>query len=81
MSSFATPQIKPKKFEERDVDIQIDACGVCGSDVHTIVSSHHNLHLADADDAPVRTQGGVTPQCHCALGTKSLEKPSRLGPR
>lgn len=29
-------QFKPKPFEDRDVDIQIDACGVCGSDVHTI---------------------------------------------
>jgi alcohol dehydrogenase (NADP+) len=25
-----------KKFEEHDVDIAIDACGVCASDVHTI---------------------------------------------
>ena len=30
------PQFKPKKFEEYDIDIAIDCCGVCGSDVHTI---------------------------------------------
>lgn len=29
-------QFKPKPFEEYDVDIRIEACGVCGSDVHTI---------------------------------------------
>ena len=29
-------QFKLKPFEERDVDVAIDACGVCGSDVHTI---------------------------------------------
>ncbi|KPM41149.1 NADP-dependent alcohol dehydrogenase 6 [Neonectria ditissima] len=28
--------LEPKKFEDRDVDIAIDACGVCGSDVHKI---------------------------------------------
>jgi alcohol dehydrogenase (NADP+) len=31
-----TPQIKPKKLEDHDVDVLIEACGVCGSDVHTI---------------------------------------------
>jgi alcohol dehydrogenase (NADP+) len=30
------PQLPLKKFEEHDVDIAIDACGVCASDVHTI---------------------------------------------
>jgi D-arabinose 1-dehydrogenase-like Zn-dependent alcohol dehydrogenase len=29
-------QLPLKKFEEYDVDIAIDACGVCASDVHTI---------------------------------------------
>lgn len=29
-------QFKPKPFEEYDIDIKIEACGVCGSDVHTI---------------------------------------------
>jgi alcohol dehydrogenase (NADP+) len=29
-------QLPLKKFEEHDVDIAIDACGVCASDVHTI---------------------------------------------
>lgn len=29
-------QFKPKPFEEYDIDVKIEACGVCGSDVHTI---------------------------------------------
>lgn len=29
-------QFKLKQFGDRDIDIAIDACGVCGSDVHTI---------------------------------------------
>lgn len=29
-------QFKLKPFEEHDVDVAIDACGVCGSDVHRI---------------------------------------------
>ncbi|KAA6406807.1 MAG: alcohol dehydrogenase (NADP+) [Lasallia pustulata] len=35
-SEFKKDKIKPKKFEDRDIDIKIEACGVCGSDVHTI---------------------------------------------
>ena len=30
-------QYKPKPFEDHDIDIRIEACGVCGSDVHTII--------------------------------------------
>jgi alcohol dehydrogenase (NADP+) len=29
-------QFKPKPLAERDVEIAIEACGVCGSDVHTL---------------------------------------------
>ncbi|MCJ1473260.1 hypothetical protein MMC13_001911 [Lambiella insularis] len=35
-SHFEKQEYKPKPFEDRDIDIKIDACGVCGSDVHTI---------------------------------------------
>jgi len=35
-STFKRQEVPLKKFEEHDVDIAIDACGVCGSDVHTI---------------------------------------------
>ncbi len=29
-------QFKAKKFGDNDIDIKIECCGVCGSDVHTI---------------------------------------------
>ncbi|KAF2005144.1 NADP-dependent alcohol dehydrogenase C [Amniculicola lignicola CBS 123094] len=35
-STFTRKELPLKKFEEHDVDIAIDACGVCASDVHTI---------------------------------------------
>lgn len=38
-------QFKPKPFGERDVDIKIEACGVCGSDVHTITGGWGEAHL------------------------------------
>ena len=36
MATDSRVQFKVKPFGDRDVDIKIDACGVCGSDVHTI---------------------------------------------
>ena len=33
---FPNTQFKPQPFAERDVEISIEACGVCGSDVHTL---------------------------------------------
>jgi len=35
-STFHKQEFKLKPFEDHDIDIAIDACGVCGSDVHTI---------------------------------------------
>ncbi|GJN85281.1 hypothetical protein PLIIFM63780_008845 [Purpureocillium lilacinum] len=35
-STFHRAELTPKPFGERDIDVQIEACGVCGSDVHTI---------------------------------------------
>ncbi|KAF7715286.1 Uncharacterized protein PECH_005358 [Penicillium ucsense] len=35
-SDFEKKDFKPKPLGERDVEIAIEACGVCGSDVHTI---------------------------------------------
>jgi len=34
--SFKKQDFKLKPFEDRDIDIAIECCGVCGSDVHTI---------------------------------------------
>lgn len=35
-SDFTKKEITPKQFNDNDVDIKIECCGVCGSDVHTI---------------------------------------------
>lgn len=33
---FFFHQFRPKTFGDNDVDVQIECCGVCGSDVHTV---------------------------------------------
>jgi len=33
---FEKKDLKPKPFGDSDVDVQIECCGVCGSDIHTI---------------------------------------------
>jgi len=35
-NEFHKNEIKPKPFGDYDVDIKIEACGVCASDIHTI---------------------------------------------
>lgn len=34
-TEFKKEEFKLKPFEDRDIDVAIDACGVCGSDVHS----------------------------------------------
>jgi D-arabinose 1-dehydrogenase-like Zn-dependent alcohol dehydrogenase len=41
-------QFPLKPFEDRDIDIAIDACGVCGSDVHTITGQLANMNTQNA---------------------------------
>ncbi|MCJ1333074.1 hypothetical protein MMC10_009768 [Thelotrema lepadinum] len=36
-SDFKKQEYKAKPFGDYDVDVKVDACGICGSDVHTIV--------------------------------------------
>ncbi|KAK9461028.1 chaperonin 10-like protein [Lipomyces oligophaga] len=38
-------EYKPKPFGKHDVDIKIIACGVCGSDVHTITGGWGNVPM------------------------------------
>jgi alcohol dehydrogenase (NADP+) len=35
-STFEKKEVKPKPFGDHDIDIEIECCGVCGSDVHTL---------------------------------------------
>ncbi|MCJ1304232.1 hypothetical protein MMC08_007044 [Hypocenomyce scalaris] len=44
-SDFKKEEYEPKPFDERDVDIKIDACGVCGSDVHKITGGWGEANL------------------------------------
>jgi len=42
-SDFKREKFTPKIFEEYDVDIENECCGVCGSDVHTITGGWGEL--------------------------------------
>jgi len=42
-SDFTKEKFTPKIFEDRDVDIVNECCGVCGSDVHTITGGWGEL--------------------------------------
>lgn len=44
-STFKKGEFKLKPFEDHDIDIAIDACGVCGSDVHTITGGWGEVPL------------------------------------
>ncbi|RDW80937.1 putative cinnamyl alcohol dehydrogenase [Coleophoma crateriformis] len=35
-TTFHKREFQPKPFEDFDVDVEIQACGICGSDIHTI---------------------------------------------
>ncbi|CAE6434257.1 unnamed protein product [Rhizoctonia solani] len=42
-SDFKLVDIKPKTWEEEDVDVAVSYCGICGSDLHTITGGWGNL--------------------------------------
>jgi alcohol dehydrogenase (NADP+) len=35
-NQFHKAPLTPKPFGDGDVDVQIECCGVCGSDIHTV---------------------------------------------
>ncbi|KAK1759730.1 NADP-dependent alcohol dehydrogenase 6 [Echria macrotheca] len=35
-NQFHRSELKPKPFGDSDIDVEIECCGVCGSDVHTV---------------------------------------------
>ncbi|TVY68871.1 NADP-dependent alcohol dehydrogenase [Lachnellula suecica] len=45
-SDFSKEKFTPKIFEDHDVDIENECCGVCGSDVHTITGGWGKLPTA-----------------------------------
>ncbi|KAJ5364405.1 NADPH-dependent medium chain alcohol dehydrogenase [Penicillium cataractarum] len=44
-SYFQKQEFKPKPLEDWDVEIAIEACGVCGSDVHTLTGGWGQANL------------------------------------
>ncbi|KAG8685573.1 NADP-dependent alcohol dehydrogenase, partial [Ceratobasidium sp. 423] len=45
-SDLKPVEVKPKKWEEEDIDVAVTHCGVCGSDIHTLTNGWGNLdHL------------------------------------
>lgn len=57
-TTFKKETWTPKKWEDRDVDVKIDACGVCGSDVHTIDGGWVSLPMPLHDDQLLTTNTG-----------------------
>merc|ERR1712225_229765 len=45
-TKFSKEKFTPKPFEDYDVDIENECCGVCGSDVHTITGGWGELATA-----------------------------------
>ncbi|KAF5329857.1 hypothetical protein D9611_013401 [Ephemerocybe angulata] len=42
---FKVTDFKPKGMEDKDIDIKIEYCGVCGSDIHTITGGWGEVRL------------------------------------
>ncbi|CEL63000.1 hypothetical protein RSOLAG1IB_10639 [Rhizoctonia solani AG-1 IB] len=42
-SDFKLVDIKPKTWEEEDIDVAVSYCGVCGSDIHTVTGGWGNI--------------------------------------
>jgi hypothetical protein len=44
-TEFHLNDLKPKPFSDYDVDIKIEACGVCASDLHTVSGGWGEQHF------------------------------------
>jgi len=44
-TEFHKNEFDPKPFGDYDVDVKIECCGVCGSDVHTISGGWGDQHF------------------------------------
>ncbi|CAE6428406.1 unnamed protein product [Rhizoctonia solani] len=42
-SDFKLVDIKPKPWDEEDIDVAVSYCGICGSDLHTITGGWGNI--------------------------------------
>src|ERR1700728_3341555 len=80
-TEFHKNEFQPKPFGDYDVDIKIEACGVCASDIHTISGGwgkqHFPLCVGHGDYAPLKVFGPPANTCQKSLG-KLFELVSRL---
>jgi len=79
---FHKNEFDPKPFGDYDVDVEIECCGVCGSDLHTISGGWGEQHFPLAvghgkDSAPP----SVLSQPADLFRQRSWARPSRSGPR
>lgn len=55
-TEFHKNEFQPKPFGDYDVDIKIECCGVCGSDVHTLSGGwgpqHYPLAVGHGESKP-----------------------------
>lgn len=68
--NFEKKEFKLKPFEDRDIDIAIECCGVCGSDVHTMyfLNTSASEWIGSADSVTAQVDG-EKPRCPFVLDT------------
>lgn len=61
---FHKNEFQPKPFGDYDVDVKIECCGVCGSDVHTITGGwgeqHFPLAVGHGTNQPITNSKSMT---------------------
>jgi D-arabinose 1-dehydrogenase-like Zn-dependent alcohol dehydrogenase len=86
-SDFKKQEITPKQFNDNDIDIKIECCGVCGSDVHTITGGwgdaplpicvgHEVIGKAVKVGSKVKTVRGPSPRAGSLNSLHSILTPS-----
>jgi alcohol dehydrogenase (NADP+) len=69
---FKKTEFQPKPFGDYDVDIKIECCGVCASDVHTINGAWGSQHY------PLTVGHGIAISCSLRLnGLQTLRPTTR----
>ena len=63
---------EPKKMEDYDVDIKIEYCGICGSDVSSIISSSFAKYLRTSLYLAAYHNGRMGRKCHAGTLAMSI---------
>ncbi|KAK0615737.1 chaperonin 10-like protein [Bombardia bombarda] len=73
-NEFHKSELKPKPFEANDIDVQIECCGVCGSDVHTVTGGWGSF------DGPLCVGHEVVGRAvNVGKNVKNIKKGDRVG--